>query len=202
MSRVRDAKEDAPSIWLVSPRGKPFKHPLGLTFNSKLIKMDGGRPTLRPYALERGYQFLHDVLEPDEVGGWREYARQEMAAKGRLRIPTELLPRALQNRDTSRAKPRVFVPSAEMAAKKVRVSVERPAKKGGEPEPADSRDTELELLRAQLAAALEEKAIAEHIADELMSASEADKAIDDKKAEPAKAESKPAKKAEQKTDAI
>lgn len=211
--RIRLTTDPVPTIWLVSPRGKPFKHPVGQCFNSKLIKLDGGRPVLRAGAIDLGYRYLNDLLASDEVAGWQEFSKAEAKAKGRLRLPPQLLPRALRNRDTSRPGPRVFVPSAELSAAMKRAD-HAPATAPAVTSGVDLRDIEIEQLRAQLdeqraalALALEEKTLLEQIAAEQETSAEiesrtiAPKVAEPKAAEP-KAESKPAKKAEQKGDAI
>lgn len=201
--KVRLTTDDVPVIWLVTPAGKPFKHPVGLCFNSKVIRYDGGVPQLRPGAVARGYRYLRDVLAPEEVALWQEYAAAEKQAKGKLRLPPELKPRALRTAEPgSRPQARVFVPSANMAATTKRVTVEAPnAPDAPAPSGPDPRDEQIAALiaaskqmQAELALMREEKQLLEQLAAEQATSAEIESATIDPKA----AESKPAKKAEPK----
>lgn len=197
--KVRLTTDDVPTIWLVTPAGKPFKHPVGLCFNSKVIRYDGGTPQLRPGAVARGYRYMRDVLEPDEVALWQEYAAAEKAAKGRLRMPPELKPRALRTATPgARKQARVFVPSANMAASTKRVSTEMPNTPGA-PQPAarDNRDAEIaELIAAsremaaELALLREEKALLEELVAEQAASAEIESATIKPEPKAAKAEGK------------
>lgn len=199
--KVRLTTDDVPVIWLVTPAGKPFKHPVGLCFNSKVIRYDGGTPQLRPGAVARGYRYLREVLEPDEVALWQEYAAAEKKAKGKLRLPPELRPRALrQGSNGARPAPRVFVPAALMAASTKRVSVEMPntpeAAAASAPDPRDEQIAELiaasKQMQAELALAREEKALLEQLAAEQAHSAEIESRTREAKIKP-KPEPKPEK---------
>ncbi|MBK6920558.1 MAG: hypothetical protein IPH07_24370 [Deltaproteobacteria bacterium] len=183
--KVRLTTDDVPVIWLVTPAGKPFKHPVGLCFNSKVIRYDGGTPQLRPGAVARGYRYLRDVLAPDEVALWQEYAAAEKAAKGKLRLPPELRPRALRvAQPGTRQKARIFVPAALMAATTKRVSVEVPntpdAPEAEGPDPRDGQIAELveasKAMAAELALLREEKQLLEQLAAEQSASAEIESA--------------------------
>lgn len=208
--KVRLTTDEVPVIWLVSPRGKPFKHPVGLCFNSKVIRYDNGVPTLRPGAIERGFRYLRDVLEPDEIALWLEYAKAEAKAKGKLRLPQHLRPRALQTRDTAHPRARDFVPSAELAMTKKRVSIETPAEASAGDQVA-IRDAQIEELlaaskamAAELAMLREDKALSEQLAAELATSAEIEaQTIAPKAEDPKPSDAKPEKKPKaEKGDAI
>lgn len=114
MSRVRDAKSDAPMVWLVTPTGRPVKHPYGPGFTSQVIRTDEGRPVLRPSARDKGWRFMQDACSPAEWTAWCKFAEQESRSKGRLRIADKYKPKCLLERKSTRQRnAREYVPEEE-----------------------------------------------------------------------------------------
>lgn len=98
-------------VWLITPTGRPVKHPYGLGFTSQVIKTDEGQPVLRPSAREKGWRFLQDACTPAEWAAWLEFSRQEHKSKGRLRIADKFKPKCLLNRTSTREQnAREYVP--------------------------------------------------------------------------------------------
>lgn len=108
--RVRNAREDAPYVWLLTPTGRPVKHPVDKMLSSKVVKIDQGRPTIRPLAAEKGWRLLKDACTPDEWTAWLAFSEEERKAGGRLRIAKEYRPACMQVRSPARPIAREYVP--------------------------------------------------------------------------------------------
>lgn len=121
--RVRNAREDAPAIWLITPNGRAVKHPVDKMFTSGIVAIVSGRPVLDPGARDKGWRILQEECTPEEWASWSAFAEQEAKAKGRLRIASEHRPKCLQRRLTSKQQTaREYVPPSIMAADKPKVS--------------------------------------------------------------------------------
>jgi hypothetical protein len=121
--RVRNAREDAPAIWLVTPNKRAVKHPVDKMFRTGIIAIVEGRPVLSPNAKDEGWRLLQDECTPEEWAAWKVFAEQEAKAKGRLRLAQEHRPACLQGRVLSKNRStREYVPPAVVAADKPKVS--------------------------------------------------------------------------------